>query len=166
MSGPVNAELRRLAVEYGAHVQAVLGDRLISIVLFGSVARGDASPSSDLDLFIVARDLPRGHFARKRLLAAADAAFEAALRAAQDRGIDTRLARIVRTPSEAERVVPLYLDMTEDAVLLYDRDGFFATVLERVRSSLRRLGARRIRRGKSWYWDLKPDFKPGDVIEI
>lgn len=79
---------------------------------------------------------------------------------------DTRLARIVRTPGEAARAIPLYLDMTEDAVLLHDADGFFAGVLDAVRAALRRLGARRIRQGRHWYWDLKPDFRPGDVIDI
>lgn len=64
------------------------------------------------------------------------------------------------------RVIPLYLDMTEDAQLLYDRDAFFAGILDRVRTSLKRLGSRRIRKGKTWYWDLKPDFKRGDVIEM
>ena len=110
--------------------------------------------------------MPRGQFARKRLLAQADLAFEPALREAEAAGIETRLARIVRTPGEAERSIPLYLDMTEDALLLVDRDGFFANVLKRVRLSLRRLGARRVRQGRTWYWDLKPDFKPGDTIEI
>ena len=57
-----------------------------------------------------------GQFARKRLLVPADAEFEQYLRSALDRGIDTRLARIVRTPREAARAVPLYLDFTEDAV--------------------------------------------------
>src|SRR3546814_7602136 len=46
-------------------------------------------------------------------------------------GIRTRLARIVKTRDEAARIVPLYLDLVEDAQLLYDRDGFFAGVLVR-----------------------------------
>ncbi|GIW42011.1 MAG: DNA polymerase [Candidatus Binatia bacterium] len=163
---PVPDVLRELARRYAKLLESTLGDRLVSVVLFGSVARGDARENSDIDLLIVARDLPRGQFARKRALAGADAAFESALREAEAAGIDTRLARIVRTPEEAARVIPLYLDMTEDAVLLYDRDGFFASVLERVRASLRKLGARRVRLGKTWYWDLKPDFRPGDRIEI
>lgn len=160
------AILRDLAQRYAGLLQQTLGDRLVSIVLFGSVARGDARPSSDIDLLIIADELPAGQFARKRLLTAADAAFEAALTAAEAKGIDARLARIVRTPREAARVVPLYLDLTEDAVLLYDRDGFFAAVLDRVRAALRKLGARRLWHGTTWSWDLKPDFKPGDVIEI
>ncbi len=76
------------------------------------------------------------------------------------------LARIARAPRKAARPIPLYLDLTEDAVILHDRDAFFAQVLHRVRTSLKRLGARRIRQGATWYWDLKPDFQPGEVIEI
>ena len=158
--------LRRLADRYAALLVATFGERLVSVVLFGSVARGDASATSDIDLLIIATELPAGQFARKRLLAPADAAFERDLAEAERSGVDTRLARIVRTPAEAARVIPLYLDMTEDAQLLYDRNGFFAGILDRVRSSLKRLGSRRIREGKTWYWDLKPDFKRGDLIEI
>ncbi len=158
--------LRRLANRYAELLIAALSDRLVSVVLFGSVARGDASADSDIDLLIIANDLPTGQFARKRLLGAADAAFERDLARAERAGIDTRLARIVRTPREAARVIPLYLDLTEDARLLYDREAFFAGVLDRVRASLKRLRSRRIRQGKTWYWDLKPDFKPGDVIDI
>jgi predicted nucleotidyltransferase len=158
--------LRRLVDRYAALLVSTLGERLVSVVLFGSVARGDASATSDIDLLIIATDLPAGQFARKRLLTPADAAFESDLVDAVRAGVDTRLARIVRTPAEAARVIPLYLDMTEDALLLYDRDGFFEGILDRVRTSLERLGSRRIRQGKTWYWDLKPDFKRGDVIEI
>lgn len=166
MTGEAVQELRRLAERYCALLRAELGDRLVSVVLYGSAARGDATTMSDIDLLIVVDGLPRGQFARKQLLENADRALEPELMGAASKGIETRLARIVRTPAEAARPIPLYLDMTEDAVLLYDRDGFFASVLDRVRASLRRLGARRIPTGKTWYWDLKPDFKPGDVIEI
>jgi len=38
--------------------------------------------------------------------------------------------------------------------------------LERLRARLAVLGARRIRRGNAWYWDLKPDYRPGDVFSL
>jgi predicted nucleotidyltransferase len=158
--------LRRLAERYAHLLEETLGERLVSVVLFGSVARGDARPTSDLDLLIVAEGLPSGQFARKRTLTAADAQFEPELAAAARDGIDTHLARIVRTPTEAARTIPLYLDLTEDAVLLVDRGGFFADVLARLRERLRQLGSRRVWQNGTWYWDLKPDFKYGDVVEI
>src|SRR5262249_12250021 len=60
--------LRRAASRYADHLAGALGDRLVAVVLFGSVARGDAGAGSDVDLLIVARDLPEGQFARKGLL--------------------------------------------------------------------------------------------------
>ena len=43
------------------------GSRLVSLVLFGSVARGDARETSDIDLLVVARDLPRSAADRRKL---------------------------------------------------------------------------------------------------
>src|SRR5262245_44343100 len=136
--------LRRLAARYAELLQASLRDRLVAVVLFGSVARGEASPGSDVDLLIVARDLPRGVFARKRLLEEADDALASEIAALRAAGIDTRLSRIVRTPEEASRIVPLYLDMTQDAILLHDAGGFFAGVLQRLTEALTRLGSKRM----------------------
>jgi predicted nucleotidyltransferase len=42
------------------------GDRLISLVLFGSVVRGTMRADSDVDLLLVAAPLPRGRMARVR----------------------------------------------------------------------------------------------------
>lgn len=56
---------------------------------------------------------------------------------------------------------PLYLDMVEDAVIFFDRDGFFSGILEKLRKRLNELGAERVRLGKRWYWRLKRDYKFG-----
>jgi len=37
-------------------VQAELGNNIVSIILYGSVARGEARPGSDVDLLIILRD--------------------------------------------------------------------------------------------------------------
>src|ERR1035437_590065 len=49
-----------------ARCQQHYGDRLISVVVFGSVARGTAGPESDLDMLVVADGLPDGRVARGR----------------------------------------------------------------------------------------------------
>ncbi|MEM4484005.1 MAG: nucleotidyltransferase domain-containing protein, partial [Candidatus Methanomethylicia archaeon] len=41
------------------------GDKLISIIVFGSVARGEARKDSDIDLFLVIKDLPKSRFERQ-----------------------------------------------------------------------------------------------------
>ena len=41
-----------------------LGPDLIAIVLYGSWARGESRPGSDVDLLVIARNLPRDRFER------------------------------------------------------------------------------------------------------
>ena len=61
---------------------------------------------------------------------------------------------------------PLFLDMIEDARMLHDQDDFLRRTLAEFKARLDRLGARRVWRGNAWYWDLKPDYKPGEVFEL
>jgi len=157
---------KRLAEEYTEALKDLLGGALVSVVLFGSVARGEATPLSDIDLLVVAEDLPRGRFARLDRLRPAEDRLQSRLEDLWKEGILTDFQIVIRTRAEAAVVQPLYLDMVEDAVILYDRDGFFAAILTCLRESLGRLGARRLRRGRMRYWDLKPDYSPGEVFSI
>jgi uncharacterized protein len=74
---------------------------------------------------------------------------------------------VIKTPEEAAHHSPLYLDIVEDGILLVDRDGFFRSILDAMRVRMRALGSRRVMLPDgSWYWDLKPDFRFGEVVEI
>ena len=123
-------------------------------------------PFLGIDLLIICEQLPRGIFERNRLLDPVREQVEPRLRRLWARGYRGDFSEILKTEAEAQYVVPPYLDMTEDAILLVDRGRFFAQVLERVRERLRELGAPRKQLGTVRYWDLKPDFRPGEVIEI
>lgn len=142
------------------------GNRLVSVVVFGSMGRGTPRYESDLDVLIVADDLPRGRMARVEDFAAIEAELEPRLAEGRRAGFFTDCSPVFKTPDEVLTGSPLFLDMVDDARILYDRDGFFAAALERVRARLARLGARRIWRGNAWYWDLKPDYTPGEVFEL
>ena len=39
--------------DFAERLRAALGDRLVDLRLFGSVARGDAQPDSDIDILVV-----------------------------------------------------------------------------------------------------------------
>lgn len=159
-------ELRAVAREYARALEETLGDRLVSVVLYGSVARGESRPTSDVDLLVVAEGLPPGRCRRQEVLEEADRRVDPLLDELAGRGVHTGVSLILKTPEEAARTVPLYLDMVEDAVLFLDRGGFFAGVLEGLRQSLKRLGARRHKMGRFRYWDLKPDLRPGEIISL
>jgi hypothetical protein len=154
--------LSRLVAELERHY----GDRLVACAVFGSVGRRTPRHDSDVDLLIVARDLPRGRFTRVEEFLPVEARLEPALKAAAPGEAPIALSPVFKTPDEVEAGSPLFLDMVEDARILYDRGGFLAGHLERLRGRLRELGARRVRRGNAWYWELKPDLKPGEVFTL
>lgn len=158
--------LRDAAAAYARRLEEELAENLVAVILYGSVARGEAGAGSDIDLLVICERLPAGRFARLRLLERVDAAFEGDLARLSAMGIDTRVVPLLRTRQEAARVVPLYLDMVEDGWALVDRDGFFAGVLAGLRARLTALGAERRRRGRVRYWVLKRDFAPGECIEL
>lgn len=141
-------------------------DRLISLAVFGSVGRGTPRPDSDIDLLIVAGDLPRGRMRRMGEFQAVEAAMHPWLAEARAGGLAPELSPVIKMPEEVLRGSPLLLDMTEDARVLYDARGFLESALQRLRARLDQLGARRIWRGNGWFWDLKPDYRPGDIFEI
>ena len=142
------------------------GERLVTLAVFGSVARGTARFDSDVDLLLICNSLPVGRLPRINEFGLLEDRLEPILLALQQQGISTSLSPMIKTPEEVQRGSPVFLDLVEDAQLLYDRDGFFAAFLDRLRDQLRKLAARRVWRGNAWYWDLKPDFKPGDVFKI
>ena len=48
--------LRVAAEDYTCRVTAALGDRIDSVVLYGSVARNETGPDSDIDVLVVSPD--------------------------------------------------------------------------------------------------------------
>jgi uncharacterized protein len=155
LAAQLSSELRR----YVEALERRFGGRLVSVVLFGSRARGEAGPESDIDALIVVRGLRRNRFERYGGLR--DVAREVSDEFAE------AVAPILLTPEEAERVKPYYLGMLSGHVILYDTDGFFSAVLDRLRRRLAELGSRRYVDSEGYeYWDLKPDWKPGDVVEL
>ncbi len=139
-----------------------IGDGLISLVLFGSLARGEARADSDVDLLAVAGEMPRSLRARREVF------LQHWRRLQRERDLPwIQWNLVVKTPTEAVHRSPLYLDMTTDARLLFDRDAFFAHVLDGMRERMRVLGSRKVMMPDgSWYWDLKPDYRFGESVEI
>ncbi len=164
--GMLREQFRKLEEKLLDGICAFYGERLISIVLFGSVARETPNFYSDVDILIIAKDLPQGRIPRIREFEKIEEQIAPLLDSLRREGIQTEISAILKSPNEAEQGSPLFLDMVEDGRILFDRDGFFSALLRQLCNRLRILGARRIWRGDAWHWVLKPDFKPGEVFEI
>ena len=165
-AGPIAARYEGLLAATLDACHAVYGDRLVALAVFGSVGRRTMRPDSDIDVLLVVDPLPDRRLARMEEFAAVEGRMAAPLRDARTAGIETELSPVFRTPAELAQGTPLLLDMTEDARILFDREGLLTAALHALRTRLAALGARRIWRGNAWYWDLKPDFRPGDVFTL
>ena len=150
----LNADLFDLAKRYAAKAKEVLGDQIVSVALFGSVARGQAGPGSDIDLFVVLQEASSGMLSRRRLLDPVRQSLTPELERFWKQGIYIDFVEVIRTRSEARKFHPLYLDMSREAILLYDRDRFLETLLAMLKKQLERDGAERKVMGNFWYWDL------------
>jgi hypothetical protein len=119
-----------------------------------------------MDVLIVTEGLPDGRMARMADFAAVERALSSCLEDARSSGLATEVCPVSKTPAEVEQGSLLSLDMIEDARILFDRDQFVAKAFAKFRARLESLGARRIWRGNAWFWDLKPDYRPGEVFEL
>ncbi|MEM0041395.1 MAG: nucleotidyltransferase domain-containing protein [Candidatus Korarchaeum sp.] len=149
-------------------LKAKLGDNLVSVVLFGSVARGEADEGSDIDLLVVLES-SSGSFGRRfdvfkeieKELITSKPRVEL-----RRRGLGALISPVPLTREEVMKHPPILLDILTDGIILYDK-GFIGEQLEELRERLKALGARKVLlpNGK-WYWDLKPDYELGEVVEI
>ena len=162
----MDAVYERLLAEVTEVCRSYYGERLLSLAVFGSVGRGTPGPDSDIDLLLVAVDLPDGPVARNEEFGSVRRAMAPSLKAVGAEGLHPELSPIIKTRAELDRGTPLLLDMTEDARILHDPHGVLVAALDRLRRRLRELGSRRIWRGRRWYWDLKPDYRPGEIFEL
>ena len=115
-----------------AALEQDMRDALVSVILFGSRARGEAHESSDWDLLVIARDLPSRLFERHiRLKRALPVTWRA------------NLTVMAKTPQEFESHLPsLFLDVALDGVILYDTDNYVREKLADLRQFIQRQGLR------------------------
>ena len=161
---PVSRPNAALYAALRAAVLAVYGERLTALAVFGSWARGTATPDSDLDLLVVARSLPPSRMKRVREFRPVAAA------TATDRSLvwgpnrpALELSPVFKTPAELAAGSPLYLDMTLWCDVLFDPAHTLGDYLAGLRSRMEALGSTRKTFKGGVFWDYKPDFRPGEV---
>lgn len=135
-------------------------DNLISLVLFGSVARGTAKTESDIDLLIILKDAPDSYY--KRLEPVIDIELKLREEAFETTEAVLIFSSIVLSKEEAMENRNIFLDMIDASIILYDKNNFFKNRLKELKKRLLQLGSKKITlEDKTWYWNLKPDSVPG-----
>ena len=144
-----------------------MGERLLAVCLYGSLARGQTHRGSDVDLFIVVqgeREEAEKMWAAARRALVVTPEYEALVQ----RGIWPDLSPFIVTQAFLAIETPwLLLEVQDHGLILYDPQGVLAHKLEAVRQRMRELGTKKVMMPDgSWYWDIKPDWKPGEVFEL
>lgn len=146
-----------------------LGERLVSIMLFGSIARGDWNKNSDIDILIIAdgwNDKPI--WSRIKELRKAKEEIEESLEylEALKAGYWPIIQNYPLSIEEAKKFNRVYLDAVIDGIILYDKNNFLAQLLQSLRKRLEEMGSIRIiLPNRKFYWILK-DVKAGEVITL
>lgn len=143
-----------------------LGDELLAVALFGSVARGKAGKESDVDLLVVyeGKRVRIDKMFREIVLTLREGEEYKALQA---EGFLPDVFPVFMDLSKLRRHPWLLLDIADHGIILLDKGGILKKELKKIKKRLKELGSRKVvLEDGSWYWDLKPDWKPGEVIEL
>ena len=161
LSPPFKALADRVVIEY----RAALGDDLVAIALFGSVARSQARPDSDLDVYVVTRRPSLGDPRLRAMWRRIEASPEHQALVAE--GYLPTPSPVPHTVDDLRRHPWILLDIAHHGIVLYDPESLLERELDAVRRRMAQLGSRRVELPDgSWYWDLKPDWRPGEVVDL
>jgi len=116
---------RRAAHDFAAGVARELRDEIRAVILYGSVARGNADATSDIDVLLITR---HGDQIREKVITLADEVdFQ--------NGYKTFLTSIYLTLEEVKRLgaerSPLIMDVLNEGIILYE-DGSFSRARDEI----------------------------------
>ena len=140
-------------------------DVIYSIALFGSVARGEARPDSDIDLLIVHKDVDFNP-TKRFVVVAFEVEEEMEYKRLVEQGLSPRPSCVFLTERELWDRPHILLDILVEGIVLFDT-GILRIRFEALQKRLKELGSKRVTLADgTWYWDLKPDWQPGEVITL
>ena len=141
-------------------------ENLISMAVFGSYSRNEARLNSDLDLFLVLRELPfslRSQIHRD-FVESVETPLDGKFQHLRTSGINMEISPIILSIDQAKFFNPLYYDMTQSAHIISDQSDFLKSKIIATSELMKRNGSERIAIGGHWYWKAKSNPKFGEPI--
>lgn len=142
--------LRNLLSEFTGIVRREFKDNLISIILFGSHAKGTSNKCSDIDLLIIVKEAPV--YWSDRVEPIRKCKFDFYLR------YKKIISPIILTKKEmeysAEKTInPLFAGIMTGFIVLLDKDNYFSNIIEKCNNKYS--GLKFVDRGRTWEFPIK-----------
>ncbi|BER93360.1 nucleotidyltransferase domain-containing protein [Atrimonas thermophila] len=152
-------KLRTFSPSHKQYIKEVLtsiiehyGNLLCVLAIFGSYARGENRKNSDLDLLVI---LERSQSLRKRL-----EEFEEAIKRTEPlaqelyekEGIYCEPSPYILSRDEAFTFQPIYFDLYEHHILVFDPQNMFPRLIASIGKVLREYRAQKFSWGNFWGW--------------
>ncbi|MGQ9479600.1 MAG: nucleotidyltransferase domain-containing protein [Thermoproteota archaeon] len=148
--------LKRLS-KASKELSTILGDEFIGMILFGSWAREEAKPESDIDVLVVLRRL-KGMTVRSKIYGILVKYVRRPLTL-----VDIRLSDI----AEGEVLLtPLMVNIAADAIVIWDPEGAVKSFIEKARKLVEKAGLVRYRTPDGKYGWNRTDGKPMEAVGV
>jgi len=134
--------------------------------LLCSVAKGKANPESDIDLLILYKktdfDLSLEYAKTMNEIRTTEE-----YKKLFERGICAEISPYFVTIEELKENPLILLDIMDEGIVLYENGKCFRKLMKKFKEKLQKLGSRKVfLPDGSYYWELKPDWKIGELVEI
>lgn len=154
------SKLKTFSQRHRQYVIAVLeeiinyyGDSLLGCAVFGSYARGENYKNSDLDLLIILKKAPGFSRRMREFVENVEMKHEAlAQEIYENDEILCELSPYILSKDEALKMHPVYFDLVEHHLIIYDPEGLIARIINSTGKILLQSGARKVRRNNTWEW--------------
>ncbi|MBI4258560.1 MAG: hypothetical protein HY619_06360 [Thaumarchaeota archaeon] len=139
--------------------------KLVSACLYGSHAGGEAGSNSVVNLLLILEE-KGGLMERIRSIYQCinDIRFER--RVLLEHGLATDVSIYSMTREEAKFLHPIYLEVAEDAAILYDTEGFFQRLRFQSLGVIINSGGVKFKSKGQWFWRMPADFSFGELIGL
>ncbi len=140
---------------------------LLSIILFGSVARGKWNDASDIDLFIIFTNKSSIRTAINNRLTKIISDYERKSKLRNSKGdrLFSTIQDISLVIKDLHTFRTLFYDIAMDGIILFDRNQTGFQFLKKIKKRIEEKGLRRIFiKENDYYWERKVKF--GEIIEL
>lgn len=141
---------------------AYYGTSLVGCAIFGSYARGENRLNSDLDLLIILEEAPSFSYRLKEFVEQVEMKHEdLAQELYEKEELFCELSPYILSRAEALKLQPIYYDLVEHHLILYDPEGLIARIIDSTKKLLESSEARKTGCGNTWEWSLEKIGFPG-----